>query len=122
MTNTAHHGERAIDDTLALDAWLQRPEVRIARRLGSLDRPTAAQLFAALDIGWSEHDAYEQALVKLIKDGNVEGDIDEDSVVRYRLVRELSPPVRRKTRPIGTGLEREEREGWFFWRGTWRPL
>ena len=119
MANTAHHGERAHDDVLALDAWLQRPDVRLTRALKPREWSTATDLFGALDLKHSEWGAYQVVLARLVLTGHVRR--GDGEVTRYLLVRDLAPPGPASKRPPDhPGIEGEERQGWFFWRGTWR--
>lgn len=129
MTGTSHHGELAADLTLALDAWLQKPNVRITRALKKTEWSTTQDLFGALDLRASDLGLYRQVLGQLVGSGNIERGGGHGVPVRYRLLRALTPPGTVPVTPIVTekpprepGRDGEECEGWFFWRGSWRKL
>lgn len=120
MTSTAHHGELAQDDALALDAWLQRPDVRLVRALRHLEWMTADQIFESIKIAPREIPLFARALARLVESGHVRRTGEPGY---YHLERDLEPPApprARNTAPIVPGNDGEERNGWFFWRGSWR--
>ncbi len=119
MTNTSPlHGDAAYNRLLG--EWLARPDVRIARALKSLEWSTAEALFQKLEVTSPQIAEYARALARLVKSGHIEHRAPPEC---YRLARELATPPRAPVAvPSTPGTDGEEREGWFFWRGTWRKV
>jgi hypothetical protein len=108
--------------TRALDEWLTRPDVRIARCLKQLDWATASDLFSALDLKHAEYDEFERALSSLVTSGHVLKR-SYDGGLFYQLRNELEPPRPNDgSKPTRPGVrDGEELGAWFWWRGSWRP-
>jgi len=112
----------------ALAAWFDRPDVRIVR---SLKRDfkgewvTASDLVVQLAVPNAKLATYEVAIDGLVVSGHVE--LRRDGGPMYRHLKDLPAPGAAgadgglQAAPVGEGFEGEEREGYFFWRGSWRP-